>query len=78
MQVCPIKANMKKRKTPLKLYGVTKTFKHKTLVNADELPVKSGALARPPHDIKMRRLMEALRKMADDKARRIEQDRNGQ
>jgi ferredoxin len=75
MQVCPIKAEYEETEDTFEAYGVTKTVKHKTLVNADELPVKVERWRVRHTDIKSGAWMEALRKMADDKAGAVELDR---
>jgi ferredoxin len=75
MQVCPIKAEYEETEDTFEAYGVTKTVKHKTLVNADELPVKVERWRVRHTDIKSGAWMEALRKMSDDKAGAVELDR---
>ena len=75
MQVCPIKAEYQEHEIVIESQGVEKTVTHKRVTNADELPVWVERWRVGHTPVESAAWIEALRKMADDKAGAVEVDR---
>ncbi len=75
MQVCPVKPEYKEYQVTVESYGVTKSVTHQRVTNADELPiwVERWRVGHTP--VQSSAWLEALVKMADDKAGAVEIDR---
>ena len=75
MQVCPIKPEYEDYQVTFESQGVTKTVVHRRVTNADELPiwVERWRVGHTP--VQSAAWIEALGKMADDKAGAVEIDR---
>jgi 4Fe-4S ferredoxin len=75
MQVCPIKAEYKEYETTIESQGVTKSVVHQRVTNANDLPiwVERWRVGHTP--VSSASWIEALAKMADDKAGTVEMDR---
>jgi formate hydrogenlyase subunit 6/NADH:ubiquinone oxidoreductase subunit I len=74
MQVCPVKPEYEEYEVTVESYGVTKTMIHQRVTNADELPVWVERWRIRHQPIQSGAWIEALRKMADDKAGVVEID----
>jgi formate hydrogenlyase subunit 6/NADH:ubiquinone oxidoreductase subunit I len=74
MQVCPVKPEYEEYEVTVESYGVTKTVIHQRVTNADELPVWVERWRIRHQPIQSGAWIEALRKMADDKAGVVEID----
>jgi 4Fe-4S ferredoxin len=74
MQVCPVKPTVEEYETTFESQGVTKTVTRKRITNAAELPVwvERWRIGHTP--VESAAWIEALGKMADDKAGAIEID----
>ncbi len=74
MQVCPVKPEVEEYETTFESQGVTKTVKHTRVTNADALPiwVERWRVGHTP--VQSAAWIEALTKMADDKAGAVEID----
>jgi len=75
MQVCPIKPKYAYFETTAEAYGVTKTIMAKRLLNAGQLPILVERWRVKHEPVESAAWLEALRKMADDKAGMVEIDR---
>ena len=75
MQVCPIKAGYADYEVTIESQGVTKNVVHQRVTNVDELPiwVERWRVGHTP--VSSAAWIEALTKMADDKAGQVEIDR---
>jgi 4Fe-4S ferredoxin len=74
MQVCPIKAEYEEYEVTVESHGVTKTVIHQRVTNAGELPVWVERWRVRHQPVQSAAWIEALRKMADDKAGAVEID----
>jgi formate hydrogenlyase subunit 6/NADH:ubiquinone oxidoreductase subunit I len=74
MQVCPVKPTTEEYTVTLESQGVTKTVTHQRVTNAGELPiwVERWRIRHTP--VESGAWVEAIRKMADDKAGAVEID----
>ncbi|MBN1978432.1 MAG: 4Fe-4S binding protein [Anaerolineae bacterium] len=75
MQVCPIKAEYEDYEVMIESQGVTKTVVHQRLANADDLPVLVERWRVKHTPVQSAAWIEAVGKMADDKAGQRELDR---
>ncbi|MBN1873798.1 MAG: 4Fe-4S binding protein [Anaerolineae bacterium] len=75
MQICPIKAEWEEYEVHFESQGVTCTRMHQRLVNADELPVLVERWRVNHTPVQSAAWLEALVKLADDKAGQVEIDR---
>lgn len=75
MQVCPVKAQYEEIEETIEVYGASKTIKRQRMVNREDLPVVIDRWRLRHSDIKSGAWIEALQKMADDKAGAVELDR---
>ena len=75
MQVCPIKPEYEEYEVTVEAHGVSKTVVHRRVTNAAELPVwvERWRIGHTP--VRSGAWVEALIKMADDKAGMVEVDR---
>jgi len=74
MQVCPVKPEYEEYEFTFESHGVTKTVIHRRVTNADELPVWVERWRVRHQPVQSAAWIEALRKMADDKAGAVEID----
>jgi ferredoxin len=75
MQVCPIKAEYEDYEVTIESQGVTKTVVHQRLTNADALPILVERWRVKHTPVQSAAWIEAVGKMADDKAGQRELDR---
>jgi len=75
MQVCPIEPAYEEEKVTVESHGVSKTVTHQRIVNRDELPIWVERWRVRHHLVQSAAWIEALTKMADDKAGMLEVDR---
>jgi ferredoxin len=75
MQVCPIKPEVEEYEITVESYGVTKTVTHQRVTNADDLPVWVERWRVGHTPVQSGAWVEALRKMADDRAGAVEIDK---
>ena len=75
MQVCPIKAEVETYEVTIESQGVRKTVPHERVTNVDELPVWVERWRVGHTPVQSAAWIEALTKMADDKAGAVEVDR---
>jgi len=75
MQVCPIKPEYESLETTTEAYGVTRTVTVKRLLNADRLPILVERWRVQHEPVESAAWLEALKKMADDRAGMVEIDR---
>ncbi|MBN1811088.1 MAG: 4Fe-4S binding protein [Anaerolineae bacterium] len=75
MQVCPIKAEVEDYEATFESQGVTKTVVHQRLTNADALPILVERWRIKHTPVQSAAWIEALGKMADEKAGQRELDR---
>jgi ferredoxin len=75
MQVCPIKAEYEDYEVTIESQGVAKTVVHQRLTNADALPVLVERWRVKHTPVQSAAWLEAVDKMADDKAGQRELDR---
>jgi ferredoxin len=75
MQVCPIKATQEDYEVTMESQGVTKTVVHQRLTNADALPILVERWRVKHTPVQSAAWIEAVGKMADDKAGQRELDR---
>jgi ferredoxin len=75
MQVCPIKAEYEDYEVTIESQGVTKTVVHQRLTNADALPVLVERWRVKHTPVQSAAWIEAVGKMADEKAGQRELDR---
>ncbi len=75
MQICPVKPEYEEYEVTAEAYGVKKTVKHQRIVNAEQLPifVERWRVAHTP--VQSGAWLQALLKVADDKAGMVEIDR---
>lgn len=74
MQVCPVKPEYEEYEVTVESHGVTKTVIHQRVTNADELPVWVERWRVRHQPVQSAAWIEALSKMADDKAGAVEID----
>jgi ferredoxin len=75
MQVCPIKTEHEDYEVTIESQGVTKTVVHRRLTNADALPILVERWRVKHTPVQSAAWIEAVGKMADDKAGQRELDR---
>ena len=75
MQVCPIKAEYEEYETTIESQGVTKTVVHQRVTNISALPVWVERWRVRHTPVQSAAWVEALTKMADEKAGAAEIDR---
>jgi ferredoxin len=75
MQVCPIKAEYEDYEVEIESQGVTKTVTHQRITNSSDLPVWVERWRVGHTPVESAAWIEALSKMADDKAGSVEVDR---
>jgi ferredoxin len=75
MQVCPIKAEYEDYEATFESQGVTKTVVHQQLTNADDLPILVERWRVKHTPVQSAAWLEAVGKMADEKAGQRELDR---
>jgi ferredoxin len=75
MQVCPIKAEYETYEVSFESQGVSRTAVHQRLTNAAELPIIVERWRVKHTPVKSAAWIEALGKMADDRAEQVEIDR---
>ena len=75
MQVCPVKPEVEDYEVTVEAYGVTKTVTHQRVTNVDELPIWVERWRVRHTPVQSGAWVEAVRKMADDKAGATEIDR---
>jgi len=74
MHACPIKPEFIEREFTFESQGLTITRTYQELVNPEDLAIKVERWRTKPTDIKSAAWIEALRKLADDKASGVEID----
>ncbi len=74
MQVCPVKPEYEEQEFTFESQGVTKTIIHQRVTNAGELPVWVERWRIRHQPVQSAAWIEALNKMADDKAGAVEID----
>jgi len=74
MQVCPVKPEYEEYEVTVESQGVTKTVVHQRVTNADELPVWVERWRIRHQPVQSAAWIEALSKMADDRAGAVEID----
>jgi 4Fe-4S ferredoxin len=74
MEVCPIKPEYEEEEITVESHGVTKTVTHRRVENRDELPIWVERWRVRHHPVRSGVWIEALTKMADDKAGMVEID----
>mgnify|MGYP001065930865 CR=1 FL=1 len=74
MQVCPVKPEVETYEVTFESQGVTKTVAHQRVTNADELPIWVERWRVRHTPVQSGTWIEALTKMADDKAGAVEID----
>ncbi len=75
MQVCPIKAEIEEYEETFESQGVTKTMTRQRVTNVDDLPIWVERWRARHEPVVSAAWIEALSKMADDKAGSVEIDR---
>jgi ferredoxin len=75
MQVCPIKAETETYEVTIESQGVTRLVEHERVTNADALPAWVARWRVGHTPVQSAAWIEALGKMADDKAGSVEIDR---
>jgi hypothetical protein len=75
MQVCPVKPEYEEYETTIESQGVTKSIPHQRVTNADALPIWVERWRIRHEPVESAAWLEALSKMADDKAGSVEIDR---
>jgi formate hydrogenlyase subunit 6/NADH:ubiquinone oxidoreductase subunit I len=75
MHACPIKPEFSEEEFTFESQGLTLTRSFQKLLNPEELAIKVERWRTQPTDIKSAAWIEALRKLADDKASAVEIDR---
>lgn len=75
MHACPIKPEFEEEEFTFESQGLTLTRSHQVLKNEEELAIIVERWRTQPTDIKSAAWIEALRKLADDKAKGVEIDR---
>ena len=75
MQICPVKAEWEESEVHFDSQGVTYTRRHKRLANADKLPVLVERWRVRHTEVQSAAWLEALTKLADEKAGQVEIDR---
>jgi len=75
MQVCPIKAETETYEVTIESQGVSRAVEHERITNADDLPVWVERWRVGHTPVQSAAWIEALSKMADDKAGSVEVDR---
>ena len=74
MQVCPVKPEYEEHEFTFESQGVTKTVVHRRITNAEELPIWVERWRVRHTPVQSAAWIEALSKMADDKAGAVEID----
>src|SRR5512139_970479 len=75
MQVCPVRPGYEDLETTITAHGVTKTVKTKRLINAEQLPIRVESWRIKHQPVQSAAWLDALKKLADDKAGAVEIDR---
>ena len=75
MQICPVKAEYEEFEVQAESYGVTKTVKHKRVINSGQLPIWVERWRVKHSPVQSGAWVTALIKLADDKAGTLEIDR---
>jgi 4Fe-4S ferredoxin len=75
MQVCPVKPDYEEYEVTFESQGVTKTVAHRRITNANELPIWVERWRVQHQPVQSAAWIEALSKLADDKAGAVEIDR---
>jgi ferredoxin len=75
MQVCPVKPQYEEYEVTFESQGVTKTVARQRIINADELPIWIERWRVHHTPVQSAAWIEALTKMADDRAGMVELDR---
>jgi len=75
MHACPIKPEFSEEEYTFESQGLTLTRTYPKLINPEQLAIKVERWRTQPTDIKSAAWIEALRKIADDKASAVEIDR---
>ncbi len=75
MQVCPVEPAYEEETVTVESYGVSKTVAHQQIVNRDELPIWVERWRVRHNPIQSAAWIEALAKMADDRAGVLEIDK---
>jgi 4Fe-4S ferredoxin len=75
MQVCPVKPDYEEYEVTFESQGVTKTVTHQRITNANELPIWVERWRVQHQPVQSAAWIEALSKLADDRAGAVEIDR---
>jgi ferredoxin len=75
MQVCPIKPEYEQLELTIESHGISKVISHQRIKNAEDLPVYVERWRARHTQVSSGTWIEALRKLADDKASAVEIDR---
>jgi len=75
MEVCPVKPEVEIEKVTIESQGVTKTVEHERITNAEELPIWVERWRIKHTPVQSGAWVEALTKVADDRAGMVEIDR---
>jgi 4Fe-4S ferredoxin len=75
MQVCPVKAEYEEIQTTVESHGVAKQVTTRRLVNGDRLPIRVVRWRAKHEPVESAAWIDALRRLADDKAGAAEIDR---
>ena len=75
MHACPIKPEFSEEEFSFESQGLTLTRSYQKLINGDQLAIKVERWRTQPTDTKSAAWIEALRKLADDRASAVEIDR---
>lgn len=75
MHACPIKPEFSEEEFTFESQGLTLTRSYQKLINGDQLAIKVERWRTQPTDVKSSAWIEALRKLADDRASAVEIDR---
>jgi ferredoxin len=75
MQVCPIKAEYEEIQSTVEFHGVSRQLTIKRLINGDQMPILVERWRVKHEPVESAAWIDALRKLADDKAGSLEIDR---
>jgi ferredoxin len=75
VQICPVEAQYEEYEVTIESQGVTKVVKHRRVTNSDQLPVWVERWRVRHQPVKSGAWVQALLKMADEKAEMVEIDR---
>jgi len=75
MQICPVRPEYEDLETTITSQGVTKTVRTKRLINAEQLPIRVERWRIKHEPVQSAAWLDALKKLADDKAGAVEIDR---